>query len=338
MNTAEVIQFPSRQLGEQIGNNRMKNQKSGYIPLYRSIMKKPWAKDVYLRTLWENLLMSAARQPYTAQFKGHEWQLHTGQLATTSEDLGLSLCDRNSKPTSRHAVERMLAFFQKEGMISVSTVHRKGTLITILNYAEYAEKIDVSPAHNGEHSPAHNKPSNDAGFRGVAAHSGGHNPTHHEQEGNNKNKRSSLPNSDEFTNTDEMASPSDGFLERHPDAAVFTPNGRSWGTYDDLTAARWMYKKILVVDASAKTPNWAEWANAIRLMREQDALCHREICELFRWANADSFWGSNILSPKKLRKQWGTLKAQQQNRNAKPQREELDWDNTDWADGLGGLI
>ncbi len=42
----------------------MENQKTGYIPLYRSILKQSWAKDVYLRTLWENLLLNAARKPY----------------------------------------------------------------------------------------------------------------------------------------------------------------------------------------------------------------------------------------------------------------------------------
>ncbi|PWC10550.1 replication protein [Brenneria corticis] len=317
----------------------MKNQKSGYIPLYRSIMKKPWAKDVYLRTLWENILMSAARQPYTAQFKGYEWQLQSGQLVTTAADLGLSLCDRKGKPTSRDAVERMLAFFVKEGMISVDGEKQKGRVITVLNYTGYAEKIDNLPAHESAQTTAHDKASNGAASGDGAAHTPAQITAHHEQEGNNKNKRSSsLPNSDEFTNTDETASSPDGFLDRHPDASVYTPSGKSWGTADDLTAARWMYKKILVVDASAKTPNWAEWANVIRLMREQDSRSHREICELFRWANADAFWGSNILSPKKLRKQWGTLKAQQQNRGGKPQRETLDWDNTDWADGLGGLI
>jgi len=90
----------------------MENQKNGYIPLYRSVKKQSWAKDVFLRTLWENILLDAARKPYTANFKGHAWQLETGQLVTTSAALGLALCDRNGEPTSRHAVERMRSFFE----------------------------------------------------------------------------------------------------------------------------------------------------------------------------------------------------------------------------------
>ena len=165
----------------------MENQRQGYIPLYRSILNQPWAKDVYLRTLWDNLLLKAARKPYTASFRGHNWHLESGQLVTTSADLGLSLCDRNGEPTSRHAIERMLAFFEKEGMISVHAERRKGTLITVLNYTEYAQKMDDLPAHNSAHMTAHNEPSNTRASDGGAAHMTAHYSAHHEQEGFNKN-------------------------------------------------------------------------------------------------------------------------------------------------------
>lgn len=163
----------------------MENQKHGYIPLYRSIKKQPWAKDVYLRTLWENILLDAARKPYTANYKGHRWPLETGQLVTTSADLGLALCDRNGEPTSRHSVERMLAVFEKEGMISVHTERRKGTLITVVNYAEYAEKMSDLPAHN--------KPSAGVASEAHPAHIPEHKAAHHEQEGNNKNINNKTP-------------------------------------------------------------------------------------------------------------------------------------------------
>ncbi|ENH4999572.1 replication protein, partial [Klebsiella pneumoniae] len=186
----------------------MENQKSGYIPLYRSVLKQSWAKDVFLRTLWDNLLMSAARQPYTSIFKGREWHLQTGQLVTTSADLGLNLCDRDGKPSSRHAVDRMLDFFEREGMISRAGEKRKGSVITIINYAEYAQKVDDLGAHCAAHitelNTAHGDTSNGAPLRGGAAHYDEHKSErlseNHEQEGNNKNKnikRSSSENSGE---------------------------------------------------------------------------------------------------------------------------------------------
>lgn len=185
MSTARIYDLYAER---QLRSNRMENQKNGYIPLYRSVKKQSWAKDVFLRTLWENILLDAARKPYTANFKGHAWQLETGQLVTTSADLGLALCDRNGDPTSRHAVERMLSFFEKEGMISVHAERRKGTVITVINYTEYAEKMSDTPAHNTAHMPEHNKPSNTKASGTNPAHNTAHKDAHHEQEGNNNNK------------------------------------------------------------------------------------------------------------------------------------------------------
>ncbi|HAG9774288.1 TPA: replication protein [Escherichia coli] len=160
-NTAKIYDFSA---AHERRSNRMENQKTGYIPLYRSILKQSWSKDVYLRTLWENLLLNAARKPYKANFKGHEWHLQPGQLVVTAADLGLQLCDRHGKPASRDQVERMLQVFVKEGMISIDGEKQKGRVITITNYHEYAQKMDNSPAHEAAQTTAH-----------------------HEQEGINKN-------------------------------------------------------------------------------------------------------------------------------------------------------
>lgn len=56
-------------------------------------------------------------------------------------------------------------------------------------------------------------------------------------------------------------------------------------------------------------PNRAAGADEIRLMREQDNLTHQEIWHVFCWANQDGFWKANILSIKKLRKQFAALHA-----------------------------
>ncbi|EKN6245292.1 replication protein 15 [Yersinia enterocolitica] len=116
------------------------------------------------------------------------------------------------------------------------------------------------------------------------------------------NKPSSLQNSGESRNQEKS-----DFLLTHPEAVIYTPSGTSWGTAKDLDAAKWIFTKIRVVNATAKEPNWVEWSNDIRLMHEQDGRSHREICELFKWANTDSFWAANILSPRKLRVKWDEL-------------------------------
>ena len=316
----------------------MENQKTGFIPLYRSVLKKPWAKDVFLRTLWENLLLGAARQPYSATFKGRQWPLQTGQLVTTSADLGLKLCDREGKPCSRHAVDRMLDVFEREGMISRAGEKRKGTVITITNYVQYAQKIDDLPAqftaHYGEHNSAHDEASNGAGCRGDAAHLPEHKaakfPANHEQQYTNNNiNNSSSENSDESSDKPGKKPPAP-----KPDAAI--QSGTKWGTSEDLRCAEWLFAVVQGISSSARKPNYAAWANDIRLMRERDHRTHKDIAVLFRWACEDSFWKGNVLCPSTLREKWTQLdikrrKQQSGETSAKPN---IDFNNTDWINGV----
>lgn len=306
----------------------MENQKSGYVPLYRSIKKKSWAKDVFLRALWENLLIDAARQPYTAFFKGKQWPLQTGQLVVTAADLGLQLCDRQGNPTSRDAVERMLSVFVREGMISIEGEKRKGRVITITNYVEYAQKMDDLPAHNAAHTSAHSEASNGAGSDGYAAHKAAQLPAHHEQEGNNKNINNlSSENSGESSDARLKK-----FLSAHPEAAVYTPSGAKWGSAEDLKTAQWISTRVKVINPACKAPDITSWSNTVRLMRQIDNRSHQEICALYDWASKHHFWQTNILSPESLRKQWDKLTMQRnaggEQRGGKP---DLDFNNTDWA-------
>lgn len=309
----------------------MENQKSGYVPLYRSIKKKSWAKDVFLRALWENLLIDAARQPYTAFFKGKQWPLQPGQLVVTAADLGLQLCDRQGNPTSRDAVERMLSVFIREGMISIEGEKRKGRVITITNYVEYAQKMDDLPAHKAAHTGAHGEARNGAGSDGYAAHKAAQLPAHHEQEGNNKNiKRSSSEHSGESSDARLKR-----FLSVHPEAVIYTPTGAKWGTADDLKTAEWISSRVQVINPSCKAADLKTWSNTIRLMRMVDNRTHQEICALYDWASKDHFWHTNILCPASLRKQWDKLTMQ---RNAggtqRSDKPGLDFNNTDWIHGV----
>lgn len=309
----------------------MENQKSGYVPLYRSIKKKSWAKDVFLRALWENLLIDAARQPYTAFFKGKQWPLQPGQLVVTAADLGLQLCDRQGNPTSRDAVERMLSVFVREGMISIEGEKRKGRVITITNYVEYAQKTDDLPAHKAAHTGAHDEASNGEASDGYTAHKAAQFPAHHEQEGNNKNINNlSSENSDESSDARLKK-----FLSSHPEAAVYTPSGAKWGSAEDLKTAQWISTRVKLINPTCKAPDMTSWSNTVRLMRQIDNRSHQDICVLYDWASKHHFWQTNILSPESLRKQWDKLTMQ---RNAggeqRAAKQGLDFNNTDWIYGV----
>lgn len=306
----------------------MENQKSGYVPLYRSIKKKSWAKDVFLRALWENLLIDAARQPYTAFFKGKQWPLQPGQLVVTAADLGLQLCDRQGNPTSRDAVERMLSVFVREGMISIEGEKRKGRVITITNYVEYAQKMDDLPAHKAAHTGAHDEASNVAGSGGYAAHKAAQFPAHYEQEGNNKNINNlSSENSDESSDARLKK-----FLSAHPEAAVYTPSGAKWGSAEDLKTAQWISTRVKLINPTCKAPDMTSWSNTVRLMRQIDNRSHQDICALYDWASKHHFWQTNILSPESLRKQWDKLTMQRSaGGEQRGGKQDLDFNNTDWA-------
>ena len=75
----------------------------------------------------------------------------------------------------------------------------------------------------------------------------------------------------------------------------------------DLETAESIYNLLLALNPKHKKPSLETWANTIRLMRESDGHTHNDIMDLFRFANSDSFWKSNILSPAKLREKWDVL-------------------------------
>ncbi|HHK9581380.1 TPA: hypothetical protein ACQZIS_002684 [Citrobacter braakii] len=137
-----------------------------------------------------------------------------------------------------------------------------------------------------------------------------HYSDHHKQISNPSCPEASQPDA-------ESSSPVEQFLAKHPEAVTWNVPKRQWGSQDDLTCAEYLWGKIIAMYEQAaesdgevvrpKEPNWASWANEVRLMVAQDGRTHKQICALFKRANQDSFWCKNILSPSKLREKWDEL-------------------------------
>lgn len=102
---------------------------------------------------------------------------------------------------------------------------------------------------------------------------------------------------------------------------------------DDLMAAEWILGLIRKLNPSFKEPKIESWANDIRLMRERDNRTHKDICELFKWANQDRFWSVNILSPATLRAKWDQLSMKRNAEIAMPTRKETfqERNSTNWC-------
>jgi len=75
----------------------------------------------------------------------------------------------------------------------------------------------------------------------------------------------------------------------------------------DFACASRMYERIKAVIPYTPTPNLESWADTLRKMRTLDNIDIAEIGSVFRWANQDDFWQTNILSPAKLRKHFARL-------------------------------
>lgn len=102
---------------------------------------------------------------------------------------------------------------------------------------------------------------------------------------------------------------------------------------DDLKAAEWIFHLIRKLNPSFKEPKFESWANDIRLMRERDNRTHKDICELFHWANQDRFWSVNILSPATLRAKWDQLSMKRNAAMTTPARKETfqERNSTNWG-------
>lgn len=102
---------------------------------------------------------------------------------------------------------------------------------------------------------------------------------------------------------------------------------------DDLKAAEWIFHLIRKLNPSFREPKFESWANDIRLMRERDNRTHKDICELFHWANQDRFWSVNILSPATLRAKWDQLSMKRNAAMTTPARKETfqERNSTNWG-------
>lgn len=314
MNTAlnNVYRFPGRAPEERPVTPEQSGK--GFALIHRQFMDSRLYRDSQAVHLWLHLILKAN---------------HTDEEVNT--DIGMMIVRRGQMITGRptlvsetfipdNKVKSLLRTFESKGMINIESKGRKFSLISIVKYDDFQSQncpTDVQQMSNANTSK--NAPLSDAC------------PTDVQRLSINNNN---ILNTNVFNDRPRISKSSP--RKAKPEAAVSSPKGDKWGTADDLKAAQWIFQLITRISPSAKTPKWSGWANDVRLMREQDSRTHSDICQMFKFANQDSFWKSNILSPAKLREKWTQLEAKRNTQGqGKPSgRPHLDFDNTDWAEGL----
>lgn len=314
MNTAlnNVYRLPGRAPEERPVTPEQSGK--GFALIHRQFMDSRLYRDSQAVHLWLHLILKAN---------------HTDEEVNT--DIGMMIVRRGQMITGRptlvsetfipdNKVKSLLRTFESKGMINIESKGRKFSLISIVKYDDFQSQncpTDVQRMSNANTSK--NAPLSDVC------------PTDVQRLSINNNN---ILNTNVFNDRPRISKSSPRKVK--PEAAVSSPKGDKWGTADDLKAAQWIFQLITRISPSAKTPNWSGWANDVRLMREQDNRTHSDICQMFKFANQDSFWKSNILSPAKLREKWTQLEAKRNTQGqGKPSgRPHLDFDNTDWAEGL----
>ncbi|MGU5709755.1 conserved phage C-terminal domain-containing protein [Aeromonas caviae] len=309
------------------GCNVADNRRSGFVLLYKSLKEVPFYRDPVRKALWLHLLLEAAHERCEVSFNGNRLLIQRGQVVGSARSLG-EACG-----ISEDSARRSLDAFEQEGMISRSSKQgtRGYTLVTLLNYDPYQRGVSE---HIGAEFRAELQPASKQGTEGVSQSDGAELGAEYHAE--DLNKINNKTNKDLKDSSSQLADATfdqqgegtaiEGVADPEPkarvipEAAIQTPSGKAWGTGDDLMTAQWMFRRVQLITPTAIEPNWAKWANVIRLMRELDQRSHRDICELYDWVSRDAFWCANVLSPQKLRQKWDQLQAKRGNPSGGHQR------------------
>lgn len=121
------------------------------------------------------------------------------------------------------------------------------------------------------------------------------------------NKSLSSQNSNESSDQSKI-----DFLNRYPEAVIYSTNFQKWGSANDLKCAEWLFERKCEVFKdlglkAPKEPNYTDWANEVRLMVSVDGHSHKEICQFYKRVVQDDFWKKNVQCPRTLRNQWDDL-------------------------------
>ena len=309
------------------GCNVADNRRSGFVLLYKSLKEAPFYRDPVRKALWLHLLLEAAHERCEVTFNGNRLLLQRGQIVGSARSLG-EACG-----ISEDSARRSLEAFEQEGMINRTSKQgtRGYTLVTLLNYDPYQRGVSE---HIGAELVAELQPASGQEIEGGSQSDGAELGAEYHAE--DLNKINNKTNKDLKDSSSQLADATfdqqgegtaiEGVADPEPkarvipEAAIQTPSGKAWGTGDDLMTAQWMFRRVQLITPTAIEPNWAQWANVIRLMRELDQRSHRDICELYDWVSRDAFWCANVLSPQKLRQKWDQLQAKRGNPSGGHQR------------------
>ena len=255
----------------------------GWIKLHRSMLDWEWYDDPNTMRVFLHCLLKANHT--TKKWRGVE--IKRGQFLSSYEGIGLEL--KLSRQKVRTAMDKLALTNEVTNQSNTQS-----TMFTVVAYDSYQEATNDST----NKQPTSNQPvTNDSTNKQPTSNQ----PVTNEQPTDNQRVTTTKNDKKEKNVNNEQAI---------KPIAIGKPPAKKKFNNDDVRFAEWFYSRLISINPNHKKPNFESsgWADAVRLMREQDNRTYDEMGNLFSWVVQDSFWKSNILSPKKLREKWDALK------------------------------
>lgn len=284
MSTAEVYQFPARQLQTASKDIRVADCEDGYTRLANDILEM--AYKVRLNGNAMSVLLAVIRLTYG-------WNKSRDRIAGVqlADETGLSESEVSravAQLLERHIIEaegdkrkiktiginrRVDEWILRKPARSVAQTHNSDCANTQVGLRKPANTKDISPKTLNQRQ--------DKDLLGVSA--------------------------------EKSAQPPE--QEKIPiEATVHERRGKTlfWGNADDQKCANWLsHLRAKAFTAKGlsepKAPDTIKWVNEVRLMRQHDQRSHHDICELFLWVCKTGRELEFCQGPKKLRDKWDEL-------------------------------
>lgn len=288
----------------------------GYILLSRQLIESEiWDKPPLYLKIWVYLLSKAQHKDYKGLKRGQLWT----SIPEIQEAMSYKVGFRTEKP-SKKQVWSVLEWLRKTQMEKITEDH----VNNIVNGTMAEPMIETTKATHGilVNIVKYNVYQDPKNYEGNA--DGNDEGTMKEQrrqrQGNNINKNDKNEQECNKNDKDILSS------QQVDDDDEEKPKLKFEADTVEIQLAQFMISEMLRVKPDSKVPkndvkNLQGWATDIDRMIRLDKRTPKQIAELFRWAQNDSFWCSNIRSPQKLRKQWDTLELQRNRKKAQPQQQ-----------------
>lgn len=303
---------------QQMQDEPVDRMAGGFVKLYRRILDEPFAHDPVMFSAWVKVILLATHQPMKT-FLGRSRKaviLQPGQFISGRYELAkLFACTENEART-------IITYFERQGMIE-RQVSNFGTVFTVCRYSEYQSEIHQHSTSKNHQQNHQRKAKDDAACGDLStSESTSTKPaesTTRQEYNINLEPKGSCPESAIPDPALDESVADEPVTKVRADAAVQTPNGRVWGTAEDLANARHMADTVARLQGADKSAlpdiKLVRWADECRRLRGMDTNSGKSITSdhiriLWDFAHKDPFWNTNLLSPAALRKHWERLAVQ----------------------------